>query len=214
MKRLVVATLNPGKLAEFAEALRGMFEVVDLASLGGVSEVEETGATFEANARLKAEAYSTLTDLPLVADDSGIEVDALGGAPGVQSARWGGPALDDPGRNRALLDALRDVPPAARSARFRCVLAVALAGRTLAVFDGVVEGFVAEAPRGGGGFGYDPVFFHPPTGGTFAELTRAEKQRFSHRGQAIASLLRALREGDSRLAPLDVRPVDAPRGGW
>jgi len=213
MKRLVIATLNPGKVREFREAFREAgFEAVGLDSIEDGPPVEETGVTFEANARVKAEAYSQRTELPVLADDSGIEVDALGGAPGVQSARYGGPNLDDAARNRKLLGELRGVPAQRRTARFRCVLAVARAGRTLATFDGVVEGLVAEALQGTNGFGYDPLFFHPPTGGTFAELTPAEKQHWSHRGQAIAQFLRALREGDPRLAALAGSAVDAPRG--
>ncbi len=200
MKPLLVATKNPGKVREFAEALAVEgFEVCGMERLEDATEVEETGATFEANARLKAEGYSARTDLPVVADDSGLEVDALGGAPGVQSARYGGPGLDDTGRNRKLIDALRDVPPARRTARFRCALALARAGKTLAVFEGVIEGHILDAPRGDNGFGYDPLFFHPESGCTTAELTTAAKQRVSHRGQAIAALLDALQREDSRL---------------
>ncbi len=205
MTRLVVATGNPGKLREFAAALSPAgIEVVGLDALSDRSPVEETGATFEQNARTKAEAYSLRTDLPVLADDSGLEVDALGGEPGVQSARYGGePArrrgepggesvLDDAGRCHLVLDRLRGVSPERRTARFRCVLAVARAGRTLAVFEGTVEGRILDAPRGSNGFGYDPIFFHEKAARTFAELSRAEKESLSHRGQAIRRLL----EGD------------------
>jgi len=204
MKRLLVATLNSGKIREFAHALipEGI-EVVGLDSLGEVAPVEETGATFEENARLKAEAYSLHTDLPVLADDSGIEVDALDGAPGVQSARFGGPDLDDDGRNRLLVERLSDVTdPDRRAARFRCVLALARGGRTMATFDGVVEGRILDEPRGNNGFGYDPLFFHLPSGCTTAELSPSAKQAISHRGQAIAALLEAIREGDPRLGGL------------
>jgi XTP/dITP diphosphohydrolase len=204
MKRLLVATLNPGKVREFAHALipEGI-EVVGLDSLGDVEPVEETGETFEANARLKAEAYSRLTGLPVLADDSGIEVDALGRAPGVQSARFGGSDLDDDGRNRLLVERLSSVDdPSRRTGRFRCVLALARAGRTVATFEGVVEGQILREPRGHNGFGYDPLFFHPPSGCTTAELTPTAKQAISHRGQAIAALLAAIRGGDARLADL------------
>jgi XTP/dITP diphosphohydrolase len=204
MKRLLVATLNPGKIREFAHALipEGI-EAVGLDSLGEVAPVEETGETFEANARLKAEAYSQYTDLPVLADDSGIEVDALGGAPGVRSARFGGSELDDDGRNRLLVEKLSAVTdPERRSGRFRCVLALAYRGRTVATFDGVVEGRFLDEPRGSNGFGYDPLFFHPPSGCTTAELTPSAKQAISHRGQAIAALLEAIRRGDPRLAGL------------
>ena len=204
MKRLLVATLNPGKIREFAHALipEGI-DVVGLDSLDQVEPVEETGGTFEANARLKAEAYSRLTDLPVLADDSGIEVDALGGAPGVQSARFGGSGLDDDGRNRLLVERLASVvDPSRRSGRFRCVLALALSGRTVATFEGVVEGRILDEPQGENGFGYDPLFFHPPSGCTTAELTPTAKQAISHRGQAIAALLQAIRVGDPRLTDL------------
>jgi XTP/dITP diphosphohydrolase len=202
MERLLVATLNPGKVRELALALRPSgITVIGLDRLEDATPVEETGSTFEENARIKAESYSRRTELPVLADDSGLEVDALGGAPGVRSARFGGPGLDQGGRNRLLLERLEHVTdPERRTARFRCVLAVARTGRTLATFDGVVEGRIIEEPRGKGGFGYDPLFFHPPSGCTTAELGPAEKQRISHRGQAIEAFLRALRDGDPRLA--------------
>jgi len=202
VKRLLLATFNAGKVREFAEALvPAGIEVVGLESLEDTTEVEETGETFEANARLKAEGYSLRSDLPVLADDSGIEVDALGGAPGVKSARYGGPGLDGDGRNVKLLEALRDVrDPERRTARFVCVLALAKQGRTLATFDGVVEGRILEEPVGEGGFGYDPLFYHPPSGCGFAELSMAQKRLVSHRGRAIAALLEAIRAGDPRLA--------------
>jgi XTP/dITP diphosphohydrolase len=202
MMRLLVATMNPGKIRELARALDSTgIEVLGLDHLGNVPDVEETGETFEENARLKAEAYSRLTDLPVLADDSGIEVDALGGAPGVHSARWGGPELDDPGRCRLLLKKISGVEdPERRTARFRCVLALARGGETLATFEGVVEGRILTEPRGENGFGYDPVFFHPPSGCTTAQLSTEEKQRISHRGRAIEAFLKALRDKDPRLA--------------
>jgi XTP/dITP diphosphohydrolase len=197
MTRLLVATTNPGKLAEFAAALaKEGIEVVGLATLATLAEVqavEETGATFEANARLKAEAYSHRTDLLVVADDSGLEVDALDGAPGVHSARYAGPTLTDAARTRALLDALASIPDAKRTARFRCVLAAARAGKTLALFEGVVEGRILREPRGTHGFGYDPIFLPHAASKSFAELTREEKTHLSHRGQALQKLAAALR---------------------
>jgi XTP/dITP diphosphohydrolase len=208
--RIVVATSNPAKIAEIGAALAEVgVEVLGFDGLSPGAPVEETGSTFEENARIKAEAYSLRTELPVLADDSGIEVDALNGAPGVQSARYGGPEVDDPGRNRLLLDSLRGVPSERRTARFRCVLAVARNGRTLAVFHGVVEGRIAEEPRGANGFGYDPIFFHEGIGTTFGEIGRREKQALSHRGQAIARFLEAVRSGSLKLAG----SVDAPQGG-
>jgi XTP/dITP diphosphohydrolase len=194
VSRLVVATLNPGKLREFAAALAAAgIEVAGLESLDDHAAVEETGATFEENARIKAEGYSARTALPVVADDSGLEVDALDGEPGVRSARYGGEGLDDAGRCRLVLERLRGVPEVERTARFRCLLAVARAGRTLAIFDGAVEGRILAEPRGANGFGYDPIFFHPAAGRAFAELTRDEKAVLSHRGEAIRKLVAAVR---------------------
>jgi XTP/dITP diphosphohydrolase len=200
MKRLLVATLNPGKLREFSTALVDAgLEVLGLESITDRPRIEESGATFEENARLKAEGYSRHTHLPVLADDSGLEVEALGGAPGVKSARYGGAGLDDEGRNRKLLEALTGVAPERRTARFRCVLALAESGTTLATFEGVIEGRILDEPRGRNGFGYDPLFYHLPSGCTTAEMTTAEKQCVSHRGMAIAAFLDALRQGDPRL---------------
>jgi XTP/dITP diphosphohydrolase len=198
--RLLVATRNPGKIHEFSEALATTgVEVLGLDHLGDVDDVEETGDTFTANAKLKAESYSRLTDVLLLADDSGLEVDALGGDPGVQSARYGGAGLDDEGRLRLVLENLKAVTdPARRTARFRCVLAVARAGNTLATFEGVIEGRLLEAPRGDNGFGYDPIFFHEESGCTTAEMSTAQKRLISHRGAAVAAFLEALNQGDPR----------------
>ncbi len=194
---ILVATRNPGKLRELALALEPEgFEVVGMNAFDDPGEIEETGTTFEANARLKAEGYSAHTDLPVVADDSGIEVDALDGRPGVQSARYGSPELDDEGRTALLLQELEGVPDEKRTARFRCVLALARNGETLATFDGVIEGRINHAPVGENGFGYDPVFFHPESGCTTAQLAPSEKQKVSHRGKAIAALIEALRTGE------------------
>lgn len=202
MIRIVVATGNAGKLAEFAHALAPVgIEVAGLESLADDSAVDETGSTFEENARLKAAAYSRRTERPVLADDSGLEVDALGGEPGVQSARYGGAGLDDARRCALVLERLAGVASERRTARFRCVLAIALGGRVLGVFDGAVEGRIAEAPRGAGGFGYDPIFFHPGSGRTFAELERREKERVSHRGLAIRAFVAAVRSGTLRLDP-------------
>ncbi len=196
MKPLLVATKNPGKVREFTEALAVEgFEVCGMERLEDATEVEETGATFEANARLKAEGYSARTDLPVVADDSGLEVDALDSAPGVQSARYGGPELNDAGRCALLLRELEDVSDERRTARFRCVLALARHGKTIATFDGVIEGRINHEPAGDNGFGYDPLFFHPPSGCTTAQLSTEAKRKVSHRGQAIAALVRALHAG-------------------
>jgi XTP/dITP diphosphohydrolase len=200
MKRLLLATLNQGKIREFAEAfVRTGIDVVGLDVIPDRDEVEETGETFEANARLKADYYSSLCEMPVLADDSGLEVDALGGEPGVRSARYGGPGLDTAGRNQKLLEALQGIAEAQRTARFRCVLAVARAGETLATFEGAVEGRILEEPQGDNGFGYDPLFFHPESGCTTAELSTSAKRLISHRGAAIQAFLEALQRGDERL---------------
>jgi XTP/dITP diphosphohydrolase len=186
---LFLATSNPGKLADFA----GMERMPAL--LPGFSEipaVKETGSTFEANARLKAEYYSGFAPAGagVIADDSGLEVDALQGAPGVRSARFAGEPSNDQANNALLLERLRDVPPESRSARFVCVLAVAREGMTLATFRGEAEGRILDAARGRNGFGYDPLFFSPEAGCAFAELTPQQKARFSHRGRAARALQR------------------------
>lgn len=191
MTRILVATRNPGKLREFEEALAPEgIEIVGLDALADAPIVRETGSSFDENARIKAEACSARTDLPVLADDSGLEVDALGGEPGVRSARYGGEGLDDAGRCRLVIDKLAGVPRERRRARFRCALALARGGRTIADFEGTVEGFILEEPRGENGFGYDPIFFHEGAGRTFAELSRAEKRALSHRGRALDGVRR------------------------
>jgi len=194
MPALVVASGNPGKVAEVEAVLApGGFTVISIDAIRPGPAIDETASTFEGNARLKAEGYSLRTPHVVLADDSGLEVDALGGGPGVLSARYGGPELTDPERCTAILQALADTPDGERAARFRCVLALAQQGRTLATFDGVVTGTILRAPRGVHGFGYDPIFFHPPSGCAFGELTRAQKELVSHRGQALRKMLAALR---------------------
>ena len=155
-------------------------------------EVDETGFTFAENASLKAETYARLTGLWTWADDSGLEVDALGGRPGVYSARYGGPGLSDRDRYLKLLAELRQVPAAQRTARFRCVVAIALPGGPIYCAEGAVEGLIVDQPRGQDGFGYDPVFFVPEHGATMAELLPAVKNRISHRALAAASAARLL----------------------
>jgi XTP/dITP diphosphohydrolase len=186
--RLILATLNPAKGRELVALLGDVpFDVKVLAELPGARLPEETGRTYAENALEKARAATRLTGAQALGDDSGLEVDALGGAPGLYTARFGGAGLDDQARWRLLLDKLRDVPPTRRTARFRCVIALAGPDRAETVVEGVAEGLIAEAPRGLGGFGYDPVFFYPPLDRTFAELSDDEKARVSHRGRALAA---------------------------
>jgi XTP/dITP diphosphohydrolase len=195
MRRLIVATENEGKRREIALALALAGTEMDVRGFDAMEDqtpVPETGATFEENARIKARAWSSRTDALVLADDSGLEVDALNGDPGVRSARYGGPELNDEGRMNLVLERLTGVPEDERTARFRCVLALAQDGKILETFEGVVDGKITTEPRGTNGFGYDPIFFHPPSGCTTAELTTEEKQRISHRGQALARLVAAL----------------------
>ena len=190
MRKLVLATHNQGKLHELSMLLSGTtFRVVSLADLGQNFEVEETGTTFAANAIEKAVRYSQHTPELTLADDSGLEVAALDGAPGVRSGRYGGPGLNDEKRCTKLLAQMETVRWDERSARFVCVLALAQAGGLVKTFEGVVEGLIAHEPRGTSGFGYDPIFYYPPKARTFGELTRAEKDAVSHRGQALRAFL-------------------------
>lgn len=194
MRRILIATSNPGKLRDFAGAASVYgIEVAPLPNFGSLRPVIEDGATFEANARKKAEEYSRHAVGELViADDSGLEVDALGGAPGVHSARYAADEphaaeanTDDEANNAKLVREIRHVPIEKRTARFVCWIAAARDGRTLAVFEGKAEGIIIEQARGTNGFGYDPLFYFPAIGKTFAELNAAEKSRYSHRGAAF-----------------------------
>jgi len=189
-----VATNNPGKLAELRRLLQGSgYEVRSPAELCVPFHVEETGTTYRENAALKAEAAARLTGLPALADDSGLEVDVLGGRPGPLSARYGGEGLDDAARVQLLLRELEGVPDEKRRARFRAVVAVAVPGEPTRFFEDTVEGTIARAPRGSGGFGYDPVFIPLGMTRTMAELTPEEKDAISHRGKALRAAARWLR---------------------
>ncbi|HAK93482.1 MAG TPA: non-canonical purine NTP pyrophosphatase, RdgB/HAM1 family [Planctomycetes bacterium] len=195
---MFVATGNRHKLREIAALLAPMrIEARACAELGDADIVED-GATFLANARTKLAAYAGRTDQWVLADDSGLEVPALGGAPGVNSARYARPH-DDAANNAKLLAALASFGGAGRRARFVCAVALGLDGREVFATEGAVEGMILEAPRGGGGFGYDPLFFYPPCGATFAELSDRDKNRVSHRAralEAVAGFLRAHGAGE------------------
>ena len=198
MRRVLIATSNPGKLRDFAgAAARHGVEVAGIPDFSSLPTVVEDGLTFEANARKKAEAYSRyVPGETVVADDSGLEIDALHGAPGVHSARY---AADQPGKadantddqanNARVLRELKGLPPSQRTGRFVCVLAAARDGKTLATFRGVAEGIILDAPRGTNGFGYDPLFYFPQIKKTFAELNAVEKSKYSHRGAAFREFL-------------------------
>jgi XTP/dITP diphosphohydrolase len=191
----LLATRNQGKLREIT-ALAGPegFRVLSLADFPAAPEVEETGATFAENALLKARAACRVSGLLTLADDSGLEVDALAGAPGVRSARFAGEEHCDRRNNEKLLAALSRTPAAERTARFRCVMAIVVPTGAEYLTEGVAEGIIAPEPRGTGGFGYDPLFWLPGAGKTMAELAPAEKNRYSHRGQALRRALRLIKE--------------------
>jgi XTP/dITP diphosphohydrolase len=194
---LYCATTNPGKLREFQLAAPAGIDVTPLPGLNEIDPPEEAGATFRDNAVLKAEYYSKFAPdgACVFADDSGLAVDALGGAPGVQSARYAGPGATDAANNALLIARMKSEPN--RSARFVCVIAQARANNRqdglIETFDGVVEGMLLDAPRGAGGFGYDPLFYYPPFGCTLAEATPEQKLSVSHRGAALAAMFRWLR---------------------
>ncbi len=185
--RLLIATNNPGKLKEYRDLLRGLpLEITSLREEGIDFEPEETGSTFEENATLKARAFAARSGLPTLADDSGLEIDALGGAPGIHSARYGGTQRgEDAYRYEMVLRQLEGVPPARRAARFRCVVAVAMPDGQVATADGKVEGVIAQGPQGDHGFGYDPIFFIPEFNCTMAQLPPETKNRISHRARAV-----------------------------
>jgi len=185
---LVLATDNPDKAAEMGRLLAGLpFRLKSRADFPDLVPVAETAATFAGNAALKAEATCAATGLPALADDSGLCVDALDGAPGVVSARWAGPGCTYADNNKKLLAEMEDVPDARRTARFVCWVAVARPGQATVTFDGLCEGEITRAPRGEKGFGYDPLFLVPEPGRTFAELAPEEKARISHRALAFAA---------------------------
>jgi XTP/dITP diphosphohydrolase len=187
---LLVATTNRAKLREIASLLFGTpYDIVTLADWPAIAAPEETGATFDENARAKALYYASKTGQLTVAEDSGLEIDALGGAPGVESARFGGAETTYPEKFRLIYDALRASGAPTSSARFVCALALARPGAILFETRGTIEGRIAAEPRGDGGFGYDPIFFYPPFGRTLAEVS-ARKSAVSHRGQAFRSLRR------------------------
>jgi XTP/dITP diphosphohydrolase len=203
MRKILIATSNAGKLRDLAgAAISHGVEVAGIPGFHSLPTVVEDGLTFEANARKKAEEYSRYVPGEIViADDSGLEIDALGGAPGVHSARYAAPDLhnkepheaeantDDDANNARVLRELKGVPSERRTGRFVCVLAAARDGRTLATFRDVAEGMILDEPRGTNGFGYDPLFYFPSIGSTFAELSAEEKATYSHRGKAFRQLL-------------------------
>lgn len=180
------ATTNPGKITEFRLAISGSFLIEPLPGLAAIPPCEETGSTFEENAVQKALYYGSFAEGWLIAEDSGLEVDSLGGAPGIYSARYAGERSTDDANNRLLLERLESFEE--RSARYVCVIALTYNGVLKQTFRGTVEGEILREPRGSGGFGYDPLFYYPPFAATFGETPRERKQTVSHRGAALGLL--------------------------
>jgi XTP/dITP diphosphohydrolase len=193
--RILVASNNEHKVEEFRRILGPLgFEVVTPSSLGLAVQVDETGDTFAENAMLKAEAFLDASGMTAVADDSGLVVDALGGEPGVYSARYGGSGLDDGDRYRLLLERMAAVPAPHRTACFIASIALAAPSGARVAVEGSVHGLIAREARGGNGFGYDPIFYFPHAGRTFGEMEAAEKDAVSHRSVALRRLASALRD--------------------
>ena len=194
-ERIVVGTRNKGKLAELESLLADVsIRAVSLAQFPEAPDIEEDGDTFEANAAKKATVLAQTIGEWVVADDSGLEVDALDGRPGIYSARYAGEPTDDKANVSKLLGELKGVPTSQRTARFRCVIALASPEELLLTVTGACEGVILEERRGHGGFGYDPVFFYEPFGESFAELTQSQKNQVSHRGRALVELKRRAAE--------------------
>lgn len=189
-QRLVIATHNVKKAGEMLTILGQRFpnlELRTLADYDGAPEPEETGTTYAENAAIKADSAAAFTGEWCLADDAGLEIDAFDGAPGVYSKRFGGEDLPFPEKIAMILDRMKDVPTEGRGARFRCCVALAGPGVETRVLTAICEGRISEQPSGGGGFGYDPVFFLPELGRTMADLTAAEKHAVSHRGKVLAA---------------------------
>ncbi len=195
MHTLLLATSNLHKLEEYRAIFSDMpLRLLSLRDIELAIEVEETGITFAENAELKACTYAQVSNILTLADDSGLEIDALGGAPGVQSARFLGSETSYEERFRVILEQLKGLPLDQRSARFRCVIAIAEPLGNIHIMEGVVEGIIADSPRGTNGFGYDPIFFVPELGKTFAELEPEYKNRISHRARAAQSARKLLED--------------------
>ncbi|MDS9996544.1 XTP/dITP diphosphatase [Bacillus atrophaeus] len=193
MKEAIIATHNPGKVKEFKDILAPKgYDVKSLADIGFLEEVEETGHTFEENAVLKAEAVAKAVNKMVIADDSGLSVDNLGGSPGVYSARYAGEQKDDMANINKVLQELKGIEKEQRTARFRCALAVSIPGEETKTVEGHVEGYIAEEPKGENGFGYDPIFIVKDKDKTMAELTSDEKNKISHRANALKKLSQLL----------------------
>lgn len=200
-KKIIAATKNKGKLEEIAQLLSALpYDVISMTEAGMTDDIDETGATFEENALIKARAVWRVTGETVIADDSGLEVDHLGGAPGVYSARYAGEGATDADRNKKLLSALAGVPAEKRSARFVCATALIFPDGRELVVRGTCEGYIADGPAGYNGFGYDPLFYVPEFGLTIAQMGAELKNSISHRGNALRKILDIL-EGGSAGSP-------------
>ena len=194
MNKLLIATNNRGKIQEFRALLQDVpYELVAPADIQLKLDVEESGSTYHENAKLKAQAFSAASGLLALADDSGLEVDALGGAPGIHSSRYAGPTAADINKVDYLLSKLQGVPEEKRSARFRCVIAIAKPDGQVYFCSGTCEGRISFQPQGRAGFGYDPVFYFPELGKTMAELSEEVKNQISHRGHAAREAIKLLK---------------------
>jgi XTP/dITP diphosphohydrolase len=195
MKKLLLATNNKGKLREYRRLLRGVpYEIVTPLDCGITAEVAETGTTFEENAIQKATTMASLSSLLTLADDSGLEVEALGGAPGTLSHRFAGKNADDAKRIEFILNKLKAAPDKNRAAQFRCVIAIAEPAGRVEICSGTCKGVIIDKPRGANGFGYDPIFYIPALGKTMAELTLTQKNKISHRARAVEKARAILRD--------------------
>lgn len=193
MTKFIVATRNNGKLKEISEILKGLpFEIISMEEAGIDKEIEESGSTFEENAVIKAEEIFKITGEIVMADDSGLEVDFLDGAPGIYSARFAGEGAADSDRNNKLLNLLKDVPFEKRTARFVCAVAVIMPDGRKFTVRGTCEGYIGFKPEGQNGFGYDPLFYLPDYDKTIAQLDSTEKNKISHRGRALKLMLEEL----------------------
>ncbi len=194
--KLLIATHNPGKVREYREIFHDLpVKIVSLDEEGITMEPEETGKTFKDNAVLKARAFAGAGGLLTLADDSGLEIDALGGEPGVYSARYGGTGKDEHVRRyEIVLSKLKEVPWEKRTARFRCVVAIATPSGMIKTADGIVEGMISRDPKGSNGFGYDPIFFIPELNQTMAEISPEMKHKISHRGNAARTSIPIIKE--------------------
>lgn len=189
MKEVIIATKNKGKASEFQALLaKKGIAVKTLLDFPDSPDVEETGSTFAENARLKAETIARYFQTMVIADDSGLSIDALGGNPGVYSARYAGEERDDEANIAKVLEEMEGIPFEKRTARFHCALAISIPNRSTTIVEGTCEGYITEAPKGENGFGYDPIFYVPQEGKTMAELTKEEKNKISHRAVALAKL--------------------------